>query len=324
MLARRFMLAVALVATLAAVGALVYEATRPGVPRLAPGTTVEQLFADFGCPGCNVLLLTIDTLRADHLPCQGYHENTAPELCRFGEQALLFENAISGAPSTLPALISMLSGSVVSNDDPRDLLAHYERLPSLAEELEQRGYETGGFTDHHAIREKAPGIKRADFLLKGFDHFVNQGRGRDARTSAELTPPLLEWIEQHRGDKFFAWAHYFDPHWNYMPPPDLARRFGYDPSKCPELEVGIDIKQVRKIEKALTNDEIACLVAMHQGEIFFTDRHLGRVLDRLDDLDLAEKTLVIVTADHGEEFLERDRLGHEWTVYDELMPRPGA
>jgi arylsulfatase A-like enzyme len=322
MFARRLMLAVAIAATLAGVGALAYLASRPGPEPLPPDTDLAALFSDFGCPGCNVLLITVDTLRADHLPCQGYPKDTAPEICGFGERNLLFANAISGAPSTVPALISMFTGSIVSNEDPQELLDHYERLPTLAEELRQRGYVTGGFTDHHAIRERKRGFKRVGALLEGFDSFVNVGRGRGARTSTELTDELLEWLEQNRGDKLFAWAHYADPNWSYVPPAELARRFGYDPSKCPEMEIGIELEQVRKIEKALTNDEVACLIAMHQGEVRFTDRHLGQVLDRLDALGLEQQTLVIVTATHGVEFLERDRIGHEWTVYDEQLHVP--
>jgi arylsulfatase len=305
-----------------AVGALICSATRPAPEPLAAGTDLTALFGDFGCENCNVLLITIDTLRADHLPCQGYPKNTAPNICAFGERNLLFKNAVSGAPSTVPALITMMSGSIVANDDPLELLAYSEGLTYLADRLKARGYITGGFTDHHAIRKDVKGIKRSKYLLQGFETFVNVGRGRGARTSTELNEPLLEWITQHQRDKFFVWAHYFDPHWNYMPPPGLARRFGFDERECGEITNGIDIKQVRKIEKALTNDEVACLIALHQGEIFHTDHHIGQVLDRLDNLGLEQNTLVIITADHGEEFLERDRLGHEWTVYDELMHVP--
>jgi arylsulfatase len=322
MFARRIMLAVAIAATLAGVGALAYLGTQPGPQRLAPDTDLAELFADFACPDCNVLLITVDTLRADHLPCHGYPVDTAPNICDFGERNLLFLDAKSGAPSTVPALIAMLSGSTVANEDPRDLIAHYEQQPFLADVLADRGYRTAGFTDHHAIREKPADVNKTDFLMQGFETFLNVGQGRQHRHSAELTPPILEWLEQHRSEKFFVWAHYFDPHWNYMPPPDLAGRFGYAPDHCGEITPSIDFLAVRKIQQALTNDEVDCLIALHQAEIFYTDRHIGRVLDKLDDLDLDQQTLVVISADHGEEFLERDRVGHEYTVYEELMHVP--
>ncbi|MBW2276981.1 MAG: sulfatase [Deltaproteobacteria bacterium] len=322
MIARKFMLVLAVAATLAGVGALVYLGVRPGPERLSPDTDLAELFADYGCPDCNVLLISIDTLRADHLPCQGYPKDTAPNICAFGEQGLLFRNAVSGAPSTVPALIAMLSGSIAANEDPRELIAHYEQQPSLAERLAERGYQTAGFTDHHALRAQTGAMSKTDFLLRGFETFVNVGKGRQHRHSADLTKPIIDWLEQNREQKFFVWAHYFDPHWNYMPPDDLERRFGYVADRCGGITNGIDIKEVREIEKALTNDELDCLIALHQAEIFHTDRFIGQLLDKIAELDLDDDTLVVITADHGEEFLERDRVGHEWTVYEELMHVP--
>jgi len=322
MLARRTLLVVAIAATLAGVGALGYLAARPGPERLPPGADLGALLADYSCPECNVLLITVDTLRADFLPCYGFAQDTAPEICRFGERNLLFENARSGAPCTVPALIAMLSGSTVANEDPRDLIAHYEQRQFLADLLAERGYRTAGFTDHHAIREKPADINKTDFLLQGFEDFVNVGKGREYRLSEELNAEVLGWLRRHHSDRFFLWAHYFDPHWNYMPPPELERRFGFDPARCGEITASTDFLDVRKIQAALTNDEVACLAALHQAEIYYTDRHIGRVLDEIDDLGLAENTLVVITADHGEEFLERGRIGHEWTVYEELMHVP--
>jgi arylsulfatase A-like enzyme len=316
------MLAVAVAATLTGVSALAVLALRPGPEPLSPGTDLRGLLSDFGCEGCNVVLITVDTLRADFLPCYGYAKDTAPRICRFAERNLLFEHAYSGAPVTVPALVSLMTGSVVANAKPLQLIAHYEQRPALAELLAGEGYRTAGFTDHSAFRAGRGDLSKADLLLRGFQTFVNVGRGRDHRGSPELTGKVLDWLGAHRGERFFLWAHYFDPHWNYMPPPELEGRFGFDPARCGEIRNGIDVREVHKIEKALTNDEVACLIALHQAEIYFTDRHIGRVLDAIEDLGLADDTLVIITADHGEEFLERDRVGHEWTVYNELMHVP--
>jgi len=286
------------------------------------GPTLTDVEASLSCPGCNVVLLTMDTVRADHMGCLGYPHDTTPELCALAEQGLLFEHAYSAAPSTFPALTSMLCGSVIANENLADILAHNEAQTYVAEELGEAGYLTAGFTDHQGFGSSSRKVHSAGNLLRGFDTFENFGRGKETRGSAELTEAVLGWLDDHQADRFFLWAHYFDPHFNWVPPPELEERFGYDPETCGRVRSGMDIVEIRAIEDTLSEREVECLVALHDAELFYTDRFIGRVLDRIDDLGLGDRTLIVVTADHGEEFKERTRIGHEWTVYNELIHVP--
>jgi membrane-anchored protein YejM (alkaline phosphatase superfamily) len=310
-------------ALLAAAGVL--SVGNVGCPS-GPSATAElaRVFSGFECRDCNVVLLSVDTVRADFLPCYGFERNTAPRICEFAEHGLRFENAYSPAPSTVPALTAVLAGSLVANTDLDGMLAHYERQTFLAERLAARGYRRSGITDHRGFGTLKQTHQRSANLLRGFESFTNFGDGRRSSNAAKVTEAATDWLEANVSEKFFLWAHYFDPHFNWGPAPELAARFGFDPVSCDRISIGMDITEIRKLEASLTPREISCLSAMHQAELFETDRALGRVLDKLDELDLADKTLVIILSDHGEEFRERSRIGHERTVYNELVRVPLA
>ncbi len=278
------------------------------------------------CPDCNVLLLTVDTLRADHLPCHGYARATAPNVCAAANGGVLYERAYAAAPATVGALRAMLTGQVISNVEPDQVDAHYASARYLAEELTARGFVTAAFTDHVAlggVRSGATGRKpkRTEFA-KGFGSFTNFGQGRSGSTSKALGEGVIAWLDGHAEERFFVWAHFFDPHFNYDPPDEHARAFGFDPAACGRVTKGLDIREVRALESSLTPAEVGCLTALYDAEILHTDVWIGRILATLDRLGLAARTLVVISADHGEEFMERGRVGHEKTLFDEVLHVP--
>ncbi len=284
--------------------------------------SVKEALSGLACPDCNVLLLTIDTVRADHLPCYGNERDTTPNICAYAEKSILFENAYSPAPVTLPAFTAIMSGSLIANEPMEHVLAHYEKQSFLGEEMTARGFTTAALTDHYALNmtdneQTAPGN-----LMRGFQEVTNISKGRYSVTAPQLTNEVSRWLGQHRDDRFFLWVHYLDPHLNYAPPSEVERRFGYDPERCGRVVNNLDVDEIRRIEDSLTPTEVECLVALHQAELFHTDRYVGQLLDRLDTLGLAENTLVILFSDHGEEFKERTRIGHGATVHDELVHVP--
>ena len=304
-------LAATLLGTLAVLGA-------------GPAAAADAVAA--ACPDCNVLLITVDTLRADHLPCYGYGRATAPHLCGTASAGVLYERAYSAAPATVGALRAMLSGQVISNVEPDQVDAHYAGAGYLASDLAARGFVTAAFTDHAAlggVRPNATGRKpKRTELAKGFASFANFGQGRQGATSRPLAEGVVAWLDGHAKERFFVWAHFFDPHFNYDPPDEHARAFGFDPAACGRIAKGIDIREIRALESSLTPAEVGCLTALYDAEILHTDVWIGHVLAALDRLGLAGRTLVVISADHGEEFMERGRVGHEKTLFDEVLHVP--
>jgi arylsulfatase A-like enzyme len=270
------------------------------------------------CKGCNVVLLTVDTLRADFMPCYGYGKDTTPGICGHAKKGLLFERAYSQAPRTEAALFSMMTGSLVANSDIMDIVTDSGRHPLLSERLKGKGYATAGFTDHPHIRVG----EISQVLMRGYDTFENLGTMAPEATSRKLSDEVIRWLDSNRDRKFFLWAHFFDPHYPYSPLEAEEGRFGFDRATCGRVRNGMAIEELRGIEARLTPRELECVIGLYQAEVASTDRQVGRVIDRVSSLGLAPRTIVIVTSDHGEEFMERSRIGHEWTVYDELIRVP--
>lgn len=267
---------------------------------------------EYSCPDCNILLITIDTVRADHLPCYGYEKNTTPNICRIAEEGVLFEKAISQASFTPFALRAIMTGRVISNTNNSELQSFYNKTLHSAEALRSAGYTTAAFVDHHGLDA---------FDWKGFETFTNVGRNRTSVTSHILNPPAIEWLKNNSQKKFFLWVHYFDPHFNYNPLPEYEEMFGYTKETCGRVYNRMDITEITSM-KNITDRELECIKGLYDAEIYYTDKYVGELVNTLDRLGLADKTLLIITADHGEEFLEHGRIGHALTLYTEVLHVP--
>lgn len=267
----------------------------------------------------NIVLISIDTLRADHLGAYGYDKNTSPNIDLFAGKSMVFQNAYSPAPATIPALRSLMTGKLISNENKNEIISYYHKATFLAEVLREKGYKTVGFTDHRGLGDKE---ERSHVFFRGFDGIHNLGKGRAEVTSQVLTESVLGWLDGNHGEKFFLWAHYYDPHFNYNPLPEYEETMGFSPADSGRVFSGIDQLKLREIEPTLTERELEGLVSLHDAEIFYTDIYVGKLLDKLEALDLLNKTVVVLTGDHGEEFKERTRIGHERTVFNELIRVP--
>jgi choline-sulfatase len=295
---------------------------KPEAP--APGPSWE--FSS-GCPGCNVLLVTLDTARADELPCYGYDRDTAPRICGIARQGILFEHAYSAAPNTIPALHSIMNGAIIANEDPLAVATYASKVGHLAEAMKARGYVTAAFTDHPALGRRGKVKPKNAMLQRGFDVFENLGsevpelelRGVNG---ARVGSAVAGWLANNRSRKVFMWVHFFDPHYDYLPVPEDEGLFGYGADTCGRIRNGMTFKEMRGLRKDLTAKEIECVRALHQAELFATDRRVGGIVDALAELGLADRTVVVIAADHGEEFEERGELGHGHSVHDELIRVP--
>jgi arylsulfatase A-like enzyme len=233
----------------------------------------------------NVVLITIDALRADHLGAYGYSRPTTPRLDALAKQSALFLDAWAHAPSTRYSIPAILTGRYPSAI-ATDARLHWppQILPSnrlLAEILKDRGYYTGATASYGGSGYFEPGWG----VAQGFDEFdthlkalhslagdPSNTRGTSSRQLADLD---IAWIAKHKDQKFFFWSHFYDTHFGFERHPDM-----------PESNFGD-----REID-------------LYDGEIRFTDFHIGRVLDALKAAGLWDKTIVIVTADHGDGFGE--------------------
>lgn len=263
-------------------------------PRSAPP-------ARAGAP--NVLLITIDTLRADRLGLYGYARPTSPELDRFAAGAVVFEEAQASSPWTLPSLASMLTGEEPATHACRSFGSVLDdSFSTLPERLLAAGYDTACVTSHLFTTTRHG-------LQQGFVHTDDSFAYPEVEparniTSQVISDKAIRFLEQKRaaadGRPWLLWLHYFDPHEDYMPHEDLATLFTTPGEPTPA---------------SLYGDR-------YDAEVRYTDHHVGRVLARLTEAGLDDETIVVVLADHGEELFERGALGHGHSMHRELLRVP--
>lgn len=267
------------------------------------------------------MLIVLDTLRADGLSAYGNPRNTSPRIDRLAAEGVLFENTISNAAWTLPGFVGLLSGSY-----PSARVFQQNRLArSLVEDLATAGYATAAFTEG-AYVSKSFGVDR------GFDSFwtePSQGHdfaeGRkdsDGGRIEKTFDAALGWLREHADERFFLLVHSYEVHMPY-----LRQQYARDlprGSLAPTYSFS-EIRRVHQGEVPIGPTELEYVRALYDGGVTAADTQVGRLLDLLDELKLADDTLVVLTADHGEELGERSpqRLGvHALSLYDTLLRIP--
>jgi arylsulfatase A-like enzyme len=261
----------------------------------------------------NVLLIVIDTLGAEHLGCFDPTLHHTPRLDQLAQESVFFRRATSAAPWTQPAIASLLTGLLPSHHRVRHILDSLSpRVETMAERLQACGHRTAGVVSHTLVTGRFG-------FDQGCEVFDTSSVGSAAAiTSARVTAVAGDLLAQMAGDRFFMLVHYFDPHglYNHHPEFDLTSRY-----RGP-LRPAMPIRELRDRRWQMTPADIHYLVGLYHEEIAYTDHQVGLLLDRLQELGLADDTLVILTADHGEEFMRHGWIGHTITLYDELLHVP--
>jgi choline-sulfatase len=274
-------------------------------------------------PRPSVVWIVLDTVRADYLGCYGHDRPTSPHMDKLASRSLVFERAISPASWTLPAMTSMLTGLY---GESHGVLHTEHQLDgsyvSFVEVLAAAGYTTGAvvsgtFTD--SMWGFDQGFDEYDDLGMVVDdrdggqatiEAMEQGAHRRV-TSPEVTDRALHFLERNQDKRFFLMAHYFDPHQDFVEHKGVSERFGPRPAASKAFG-NLDP------DRAAT----ARLRGLYEGEIAFTDHHLGRLLERLQEPPFGGNVVIVITSDHGEEFYERQWLGHGNSLFNELVHVP--
>lgn len=262
----------------------------------------------------NIILVVIDTLRADHMGCYGYQRNTTPNIDRLAAEAILFKNAISAAPWTLPSFATLLTSQYPCVLGIRGKLAVMDkRFPLLSQVLKQYNYTTFGvFAAGNLLPQLGFG--------RGFDFYYDR---RSPRRGAGITSPVItsegiSFLRKSHKSPFFLLLHYFDPHYNYI----LHKQYDYYPNYRGMVKNNHSIIDLWHKLNELSEDDIRYLLALYDSEIAFTDEYIEQLLDELKKHGFYENSIIIITSDHGEEFIERGWLGHAITLHEELLHVP--
>lgn len=287
--------------------------TLPGhgsqIPPPVKKSGAREPFKDY-----NLIVVSLDTLRADRVGAYGYRRNTTPALDRLARESVLFENAVSSAPATLSSHATAFTG-LYPGAHGAQVMTH-AALPSsaltLAEILKSRGYATGGFTG-------GAQLSRNFGMAQGFDAYKD-----DAMDMASIWPEARRWLDAQDGRKFFLFLHSYDIHTPYDPPPPFNRSFNPDYSGPLPDAITLDIaKRVSDGRIRATAADLDHINAQYDAGVRYTDTYIQALVDYLDDNDLLNSTLLVVMSDHGEELGERGTVGmHAHSLHAEALHVP--
>jgi arylsulfatase A-like enzyme len=263
--------------------------------------------------GPNVLLIVVDTLGADHLGSYGAPAGHSPNLDRLASEGKRFSNTYATAPWTQPSVASLLTGRMPSAHAVENMPAHLdEGASTLAERFQSEGFQTQGVISHFLLGEKFG-------FAQGFAGYDQSAVLKHTGISSEkVTDTAVDWLKHRTPDPFFLFVHYFDPHFVYHDHPGIDLAGKYDGP----IESAMPIWDLRDLRGELGARDIDYLVSLYREEISFTDQHIGRLLQYLDEAGLKRDTLVVFTSDHGEELMEHGWIGHTRSLYGELLRIP--
>jgi arylsulfatase A-like enzyme len=268
----------------------------------------------------NIILISVDALRPDHLGCYGYRRDTSPNIDRLASEGILFTQAISQGAATVPSLPSLMTSLYpyqhgVLINTYKTTIAH----PVLAQILKDNGYSTCAIVANNILHTG---------IAKGFDYACF-----DFDMHAELvTQKAVNWLKVNKDKKIFLWLHYFDTHGPYRPPVPYAGKYIRDKFYTNDKKINISHDQEHLYrgtgeipeyiaDNGMTNPDY--YVARYDGAINFADAQIGILLQAIKELGLDGKTLIILTADHGEYLGEHDiYFTHGHTLYDQVIKVP--
>ena len=275
----------------------------------------------------SVILIVVDTLRADHLGTYGYERPTSPKLDAWAQDAAVFEYAFSTSPWTLPSFGTLFTGQLPSrhlagtfdhgaDNRPPDRSQFRQldaSLLTLAEVATAAGFATAAVVNNAFLGPRF-GVDRG-FATYDFSPAGN----RKLRRADVVVDRALEWLRHHQEAPFFLVVHMFDPHMNYDPP-DATR--GFFSSQLPATGLPRITERIRATLRQGGELDRDYLIALYDEEILFVDSQLGRLFESLDADGLGDDAVVVLTSDHGEELFDHDGFEHGHTVYNELLRVP--
>ena len=266
--------------------------------------------------GGPIVLVAIDTLRADRVACYGHAFDTAPALCALAREGLLFERAFTPRPQTTPALASLLTGLPPHRHGVEQL---YQLLPpqaeTLAERLREAGWRTAAFVSSFVMLREMSGLEQ------GFERYDDTLTRREAsresfeRRADETLARALAWLDAQPDGRFFLFVHWIDPHGPYTPALEDARRF--------VRPRGERVPAVPAYQRLPGVERLGQFAALYDGEIASADRALAQLVAALRARGLYDAATLAVTADHGESFGEEERWlehGHSLAEAETRVP----
>ncbi len=277
---------------------------------------------EYKCPNCNVILISIDTFRGDHLTCAGYDKyavDITKNICAFAEEGVLFTRAIAQASSTQPSHASILTSTIPSHHqafNSRNQSISNDTI-TITEVLKDNNYDTAAFTG-------SVQVSRVYGFNRGFDIYEEEVNAtfKNAQKFKTAATNGMEWARQ-RSKPFFLFLHTYEIHHPYTPDKEYAEMLDPDYNGTFGTDISLNVFKFNKNTSNLSRRDLDHIIAMYDAEIMSADESVGWFISELKKENLLNNTIIVLTSDHGEEFGEHGRVAvHVWTLYNELLHVP--
>jgi arylsulfatase A-like enzyme len=270
-------------------------------------------------PAKNAIVIVLDALRADSLGCYGYARDTTPCVDALAGQGTLFSRAYAAAPYTYSSTWSLFTSLYpLQHGSPLTPYRPGADAPSIPRTLHDAGLVTGFVSANPWFSDVKVGEDFTEFL-SALERLY--GVESPQRQPERVTAKAIDFIERHRSERFFLYMHYMLPHGPYWPRREDLQRFSMDPFPAMSADTG-PMREVNLKERTIDREGIVQLKARYDETLRSVDTEVGRFMEALRTTDLAENTVIVVTADHGEGFYEHGWLLHSLTVYEEMCRIP--
>ena len=275
----------------------------------------------------NLLLISIDTLRPDHMGVYGYEKATTPYIDKWANEATIYQNAYTVAPVTLPSFIALMTGQsplktrIVNNR----AYSLSDNALTLAELLKEKGYLTTAYVSSEIF------LPEMTNLDQGFNEFnlipYKSNKNVSLKEYREFLSRSTTWMDVNKDKKFFLWLHLMDPHSPYLPEKSLRCKFNNSYCKTLENKDDTTLERDRLHLKGCLSDKlpsstVGLYETLYDGEIFQADKLVGKILESLKSIGISDNTMVVLYGDHGEGFDHQYYFEHGDTLYDSSIKIP--
>jgi arylsulfatase A-like enzyme len=275
----------------------------------------------------NVVMIVIDTLRADRLGSYGYSRPTSPNIDALAGESCLFENAVSQSSWTGPSIASLFTSMYPSQHGMVDFKSSLgDALPTLAGVFRASGYTTLGVSANFTFISPNKGFSRDFDAFEVLSRPPEPGEkaeiyGTNSVAGGEVTERVFSLLAEERADPFFLYVHYMDPHSSYDPPASFKSRFVTD-YNGPIDGSTEQLQEIVRGELEIGSEDIVHLQSLYDAEVAYVDAEVGRLLDHLRAIGVYEDSIVVLLSDHGEEFMDHGSFFHMFTLYREQIHVP--
>ncbi len=254
----------------------------------------------------NIIIISVDTLRADHLGCYGYPLNTSPHIDAFARDGILFSNCYTLTPLTAPSFSTLLTSLPAhQHGAKRNGLSIYRKIKTLPYFLKRYGYRSVAFVSNWPLRKKLAGLHvHFDTYYEIFTKKRYMGIMQNEGQAATVTEKTIDWLEDNHKKRFFLWVQYTDPHLPYIMHDEFT--FNYDKLPADTYPPATRMARIKK----------------YDSEIAYTDFHIGRLIKKLKELGIYHDALIVFQADHGESFGEHNYFKHGRKLYNSTLHVP--